>query len=176
VDVGFERMTVMDVMELELSLYDWSTLPCRSCKSADHVPGELLRMARAQTPEEAKPRDIEFHVIQDSWATKTAVPVARALMAGLADRSVPLAARHHFLDLLSSFVVVDDDDIAEACKDAVRAGIWSLYEEVLSGRAKGTAGYAYWLLQDVETVPARLERLLRVARHLLPEDLDEEED
>ncbi|WP_435599720.1 hypothetical protein [Streptomyces sp. C10-9-1] len=161
----------MDAMELELSLYDWSALPCHSCTSAEHVPGELLRMARARTLEEASPRDIEFHVIQDSWATKTAVPVARALMAGLADRSVPLAARHHFLDLLSSFVVADDDDIAEACKDAVRAGIWSLYEEVLSGRSQDTALFAYWLLLEAETTSARRERLLHVARHLLPEDL-----
>ncbi|MEU3278831.1 hypothetical protein [Streptomyces antibioticus] len=161
----------MNAMELELGLHDWSTLPCRSCKSAEHVPAELLRMARAQTPDEAKPRDIEFHVLQESWATKTAVPVARALMAGLADRSVSTSARHQFLDLLSSFVVVDDDDIAEACKDAVRAGIWSLYEEVLSGRSQDTALFSYWLLLAAETAPARLERLLQVARDLLPEDL-----
>ncbi|MFI2519872.1 hypothetical protein [Streptomyces sp. NPDC018967] len=161
----------MDAMELELSLYDWSALPCRRCRSAEHVPGELLRMARARTPEEAKPRGIEFHVLQDSWATKTAVPVARALMAGLADRSISPAARHQFLDLLSSFVVVDEDDIAEACKDVVRAGTWSLYEEVLSGRAMGTALFAYWLLKEVETTPDRVERLLQVARSKLPEDL-----
>ncbi|MFI2519876.1 hypothetical protein [Streptomyces sp. NPDC018967] len=82
----------MDAMELELSLYDWSALPCRSCKSAEHVPGELLRMARARTPEEAKPRDIEFHVLQDSWATKTAVPVARALTAFGGVRGTPPTA------------------------------------------------------------------------------------
>ncbi|WP_407110230.1 hypothetical protein ACE1N8_10790 [Streptomyces sp. DSM 116494] len=167
----------MNAMELELGLYDWATLPCRRCESAGHVPGDLLRMARAQTEEEAEPHGIEFHVIQDSWTTRTAVPVTRALMAGLADRGISPAARHQFLYLLSVFVVVvvvvdDDDDIAEACKDAVRTGIWALYEEVLSGRAKGTAGYAYWLLQDVETVPARLERLLLVARDELPQDLD----
>ena len=165
----------MNTMELELGLYDWAALPCSRCRSADHVPGELLRMARAQTPEEAEPRDIEFHVIQDSWATPTAVPVARVLMAGLADPSASSAARHQFLDLLSSFVVVDDEDIAEACKDAVRSGIWTLYEEVLSGRAKGTALFAYWLLKEVETVPARVERLLQVARHMLPEDLYEDD-
>ncbi|MFI2430380.1 hypothetical protein [Streptomyces sp. NPDC018693] len=161
----------MDAMELELSLYDWSALPCHSCESAEHVPGELLRVARARTPEEAVPRDIEFHVIQDSWATETAVPVARALMAGLADPRLTPTARHHCLDLLSSFVIVDDDDIAEACKDAARSGIWTLYEEVLSGRAPGTALLAYWVLYEVETVPARLEQILKVARHLLPEDL-----
>ncbi|MFE1437925.1 hypothetical protein [Streptomyces sp. NPDC058739] len=161
----------MDAMELELGLHDWARLPCRSCASASHVPGELLRMARARTPEEAVPRDIEFHVIQESWATETAVPVARALMAGLADPRVAPAARHQFLDLLSSFVVVDDEDIAEACRDAARAGIWTLYEEVLSGRAPGTALLAYWVLYEAEPVPARRERLLETARHLLPEDL-----
>ena len=165
-------MKAVSAMELELGLYAWSTLPCRRCKSAEHVPGDLLRMARAQTLDEAEPSGIDFHVIQDSWAAETAVPVARALMAGLTDRSISPAARHRFLELLSSFTVVDDEDIAEECKDAVRTGIWALYEEVLSGRAKGTAGYAYWLLQDVETVPSRLERLLVVARDLLPEDLD----
>src|SRR5688500_15637222 len=102
-------MKAVNAMELEIGLYDWSKLPCRGCGSAEHVPGELLRMARAQTPEEAVPRDIEFHVIQDSWATETAVPVARVLMAALADPRVTSAARHHCLDLLSSFVVVDDD-------------------------------------------------------------------
>ncbi|MBO7937470.1 thioredoxin domain-containing protein [Streptomyces sp. S9] len=172
-DRGRDRrvMTAMNAMELEIGLYDWSRLPCRSCESAAHVPGELLRMARARTPGEAEPRDIEFHVLQESWATPTVVPVARVLMAGLADPRVAPVARHQFLDLLSSFVVVDDDDLAEACKDAARAGIWSLYEEVLSGRAPGTALLAYWVLYEVETVPARLEGLLGMARHLLPENL-----
>lgn len=165
----------MNLMELEIGLYDWSTLPCRGCKSAEHVPGELLRMARAQTPEEARPRNIEFHVLQESWATKTAVPVARVLMAGLADRSVSPAARRHFLDLLWSFVIVDDDDIAEACLEAVRAGTWSLYEEVLSGRSKDSALSAYWLLKEVETAPARVQWLLQVARQLLPENLYEDD-
>ncbi|MFE8012058.1 hypothetical protein ACFU3O_04870 [Streptomyces antibioticus] len=34
-------MTDMNAMELEIGLYDWSRLTCRSCKSAAHVPGEL---------------------------------------------------------------------------------------------------------------------------------------
>ncbi|GAA2490711.1 hypothetical protein GCM10023100_25830 [Actinocorallia cavernae] len=165
----------MNTMELEIGLYDWSVLPCRSCRSANHVPGELLRMARSQTLDEAKPRDIEFHVLQESWATPTVVPVARVLMAGLANRSISSAARNQFLDLLWSFVIVDDDDLAEACKDAVRAGIWSLYEEILSGASKGSALLAYWLVKEVETVPARVERLLQVARHMLPEDLYEDD-
>ncbi|MET9103081.1 hypothetical protein [Streptomyces antibioticus] len=128
-------------------------------------------MARARTTEEALPRDIEFHVVQDRWATPTVVPVARVLMAGLADPRVAPAARHQFLDLLSTFVVVDDDDLAEACKDAVRAGIWTLYEEVLSGRAPGTALLAYWVLYETDPDEARRDRLLETARHLLPEDL-----
>ncbi|MFD0227990.1 hypothetical protein ACWGPD_06530 [Streptomyces hirsutus] len=165
----------MDAMDMELSLYDWSTLPCRRCRSAEHVPGELLRMARAQTPEEAKPRNIEFHVLQENWVTETAVPVARVLMAGLTDRSVSPDARRHFLDLLWSFVIVDDEDIAEACLEAVRAGVWSLYEEVLSGRSRDSALFAYWLVKEVETAPARVERLLQVARHLLPENLHEDD-
>ncbi|MEW9511335.1 hypothetical protein [Streptomyces bacillaris] len=167
-------MKAITTMELEIGLYDWSALPCRKCPSAAHVPGDLLRMARARTLEEAEPRGIDFHVIQDSWTTKTAVPVARVLMAGLADRGISPSARHRFLELLSSLTVVDDEGIAEECRKEVRAGTWALYEEVLSGRAKGTAAYAYWLLQDVETVPARLERLLATARHLLPEDVCEE--
>ncbi|MET9734675.1 hypothetical protein ABZZ79_29770 [Streptomyces sp. NPDC006458] len=165
----------MNAMELELSLYDWSALPCRRCGSADHVPGELLRMARAQTREEAEPRDIESHVLQESWATPTVVPVARVLMAALADRSISPEARNRFLDLLWSFVIVDDDDLAEACKDAVRAGTWSLYQEILSGESMGSALLAYWLVKEVETAPARVERLLQVARHLLPEDLHDED-
>jgi hypothetical protein len=166
----------MNAMELELGLYDWSTLPCLRCESAEHVPAELLRMARAQTSDEARPRDIEFHVLHESRATPTVVPVARALMAALADRTVTQAARNQFLDLLWSFVIVDDDDLAEACKDAVRAGTWSLYEEILSGTSKGSALLAYWLVKEAETVPARVERLLQVGRHLLPDDLYEDED
>ncbi|MEH0546315.1 hypothetical protein QA802_25535 [Streptomyces sp. B21-105] len=169
-------MKAMSAMELEIGLYDWSALRCRSCESAEHVPGELLRMARAQTRDEARPRDIEFHVLQESWATPTVVPVARVLMAGLADRTTTPAARNQFLDLLWSFVIVDDDDLAEACKDAVRAGTWSLYEEILSGASKGSALLAYWLVKEVETAPARVERLLQVARHMLPDDLCEDED
>ncbi|MGC9496327.1 hypothetical protein [Streptomyces sp. WG7] len=165
----------MNVMELELGLYDWSTLPCRRCGSAEHVPEELLRMARARTSEEARPRNIEFHVLQESWATETVVPVARVLMAGLTDGSISPFARRHFLELLWSFVIVDDEDLAEACLEAVRAGVWSLYEEVLSGRSLDSALFAYWLLKEVETTPHRVERLLHVARHLLPENLYEDD-
>ncbi|MET9132615.1 hypothetical protein [Streptomyces antibioticus] len=168
-------MTDMNSMELEISLYNWSQLPCRSCESAAHVPGELLRMARARTAEEAEPRDIEFHVLQESWATPTVVPVARVLMAGLADRDVTPEARNQFLDLLWCFLIVDDEVLAQACKDAVRAGTWSLYEEILSGRSKGSALMAYWLVKEVEPAPGRVERLLQVARHMLPEDLFEDD-
>ncbi|MCX4743518.1 hypothetical protein [Streptomyces antibioticus] len=169
-------MTSMNAMELEIGLYDWSALPCRYCKSAEHVPADLLRLARARTSEEAVPRGIDYHVLQETWATPTVVPVARVLMAGLADRRVTPEARHQFLHLLWSFVVVDDDALAEACKDAVRAGTWSLYEEILSGRSKGSALMAYWLVKEVETAPVRVEWLLRVARHLLPEDLFEDDE
>ncbi|MFD7102745.1 hypothetical protein [Streptomyces celluloflavus] len=162
----------MGAMEMELGLYDWSRLPCLNCKSAEHVPEALLRLARSRTREEAeRQQGIEGHVIQEYWARATVVPVTRVLMAGLAGRSLSVAARHQFLDLLGSFVNLNDDELAEQCKDVVRAGTWLLYEEVLSGRAMGSALFAYWLLQEVETNPARLERLLQVARHLLPEDL-----
>ncbi|TBO57820.1 hypothetical protein EYS09_20725 [Streptomyces kasugaensis] len=162
----------MGAMEMELGLYDWSRLPCLNCKSAEHVPEALLRLARSRTREEAeRQQGIEGHVIQEYWARATVVPVARVLMAGLAGQSLAVSARHQFLDLLWSFVILNDDELAEECKDVVRAGTWLLYEEVLSGRAMGSALFAYWLLQEVETNPARLERLLQVARHLLPEDL-----
>ncbi|PCG82424.1 hypothetical protein CIB93_30160 [Streptomyces sp. WZ.A104] len=160
----------LDAMEWELGLYDWATLPCRGCWNAAHVPDELRRLALARTTDAAKPTGIEYHVFQETWATWTAVPVARVLMAGLTRRTLSLAARHAFLDLLWSFVVADDEEIAEACRDVVRTGLGTLYEEVFSGRAIGTAMFAYWLLDDVDE-PARVERLLRDARHLLPEDL-----
>ncbi|WP_432065974.1 hypothetical protein [Streptomyces sp. C10-9-1] len=164
----------MDALEMELSLYDWSALPCRSCTSAEHVPGDLLRMARAETREGAEPHGIEGHVFQETWGTTTVVPVARALMAGLAGHGLSGPVRHRFLDLLWGFAVLDDEDLAEACQDVVRTGVWTLYEEVFSGRAKGSALFAYWLLKEVETAPARVDRLLQVARHLLPEDLHDD--
>lgn len=160
---------------MELSLYDWSALPCRHCDSAQHVPDDLLRLARAQTWEKAEPQGIEGHVFQESWGTRTVVPVARALMAGLAGHSLSVQARHRFLDLLCGFVILDDDALAEECKDVVRFGIWTLYEDVFSGRAKSSALFAYWLVKEVETAPARVERLLQVARHLLPENLHEDD-
>ncbi|MEU3283198.1 hypothetical protein [Streptomyces antibioticus] len=169
-------MTGMNAMELEIGLYDWSALPCRDCESAGHVPADLLRLARARTREEAVPRGIEYHVFQETWPTPTVVPVARVLMAGLADRRVTPEARDQFLNLLWSFVVVDDEGLAEAYKDAVRAGTWSRYEEVLSGRSKGSALMAYWLVKEVETAPVRVEWLLRVARHMLPDDLFEDDE
>lgn len=84
-------MKAVNAMELEIGLHDWSTLPCRRCKSAEHVPGDLLRLARAQTREEAEPRGIEGHVFQETWGTRTGVPVARAMMAGLAGPSLPVS-------------------------------------------------------------------------------------
>ncbi|MFG3089495.1 hypothetical protein ACGGAI_17915 [Streptomyces antibioticus] len=92
-------MTAMNAMELEIGLYDWSALRCRYCKSAAHVPADLLRLARVRT-----------------------------------------------------------------------------IEEILSGRSKGGALMAYWLVKEVETAPVRVEWLLRVARHMLPEDLFEDDE
>jgi hypothetical protein len=161
----------MDAMEWELGLYDWAAMPCRDCRNAAHVPEALRRLALAQTPEAAKLTGIDGHVYQEYWMTRTAVPVTRVLMAGLAGRTLSPSARHAFLDMLWSFVNADDEQIAQECVDIIRGGVWSLYEEVLSGRARGTATFAYWLLEDVETDQARVERLLSDARHLLAEDL-----
>ncbi|MGW9399198.1 hypothetical protein [Streptomyces sp. NPDC055642] len=165
----------MDAMDMELSLYDWSTLPCRRCRSAEHVPDDLLRLARARTWEETEPRGIEGHVFQESWGTRTVVPVARALLAGLAGHNLSVQARHRLLDLLWGFVVLDDDALAEECKDVVRSGVWTLYEAVFSGRAKDSALFSYWLLKEVEPAPLRVERMLQMARHLQPEDLHEDD-
>ncbi|MFE7534046.1 hypothetical protein ACFU67_07230 [Streptomyces rhizosphaericola] len=70
---------------------------------------------------------------------------------------------------------MDDEDLAAECLDAVKGGIWTLYEEILSGDSKGSALLAYWLVKDAETNPARVHRLLATARHLLPDDLYEED-
>lgn len=106
------------------------------------------------------------------------MPVARALLAGLAGlagHNLSVQARHRFLDLLWGFVVLDDDALAEECKDVVRSGVWTLYEAVFSGRAKDSALFSYWLLKEVEPAPLRVERMLQMARHLQPEDLHEDD-
>lgn len=160
----------MKVLEFEVEAHDWSKMECGCGEPATHVPADLLRMARAQTPEEARPDGIDNHVVVQSWVTEVAVPVTRVIMAGLAG-GVSLPVRREFLKLLSWFVIADDEKVAEECKEEARSGIWSLYEEVLSGRAVDSAGYAFEILEEVEGDSSRVSRLREKAGNFLPADL-----
>ncbi|WP_330285382.1 hypothetical protein [Streptomyces sp. NBC_00576] len=100
-----------------------------------------------------------------------AVATASMVSAALADPLVPLVWRRSLIQVLCALCYGEQDDIAEACRRAVRGRVWVLYEEIGSGRALDAAAYAFELLTGF---PEERERLIcfqeRYRAHL-PADL-----
>lgn len=145
----------MRMIEVEIGRYDWAALQCGCGQTAEHLAGDLLRLAEAQSREEARALRIGDHAMIQSFPQEPAAPVASVLMAALAG-DLSLGARVQCLELLAGLVYSDDDDSSETCQQIAREGLWGLYRDLLSGASPDLVGYAYEVLRVVETDEERL--------------------
>lgn len=171
----------MEIVELEIARHNWSALQCGCKGSASHVAATLLRLARAETDEEASFEGIDGHVFAPSVLYELAVPVVSVALASLAD-DLSSVARNSFLELLLLLVsgegqspeaVRQGRDLPNECVATARNGIWLLYSEMFSGRSVDSAGYAYEALTLIEPDTTRLNRAQAAAGDRLPWDLRE---
>ncbi|MGW2517194.1 hypothetical protein ACWC09_09195 [Streptomyces sp. NPDC001617] len=145
----------MPLIDLEIGRYDWSGLRCGCGKSAVHLADDLMRLAGAQTREEASALRIDDHAMIQSFPQEPAVPVAAVLMAALAG-DLSLGARTQCLELLAGLVFSDDDDSSERCQEIAREGLWTLYRDLWSNASPDLVYYAYYILRIIETDEERL--------------------
>jgi hypothetical protein len=164
-----KEMSVMELVDNEISLVDWAKLKCGCSASAAHLPADLYRFFRAQTRDEALDTGITEHVFTQSFPHEPAPSVASVLMAGLAS-DIPLAARVESLDLLLGLVDNEDADVSDACVDIAREGLWGLYAEVVANRSPALVAYAYQILQVIEP-GERLHALKASGKLSLPSHL-----
>jgi hypothetical protein len=111
------------LIDVEVGRYDRQAFACGCGKSAAHLADDLVRLARAQTREEADELRIDDHALIQSFPQEPAVPVTAVLMAALSG-DLTLGARVACLDLLLRFVDTDDEDLAERCRSLARQGLW----------------------------------------------------
>ncbi|MFD4562147.1 hypothetical protein ACFWP5_48950 [Streptomyces sp. NPDC058469] len=160
----------MGFIDVEVSRYDWSALRCGCGKTAEHLADDLLRLAAAQSREEAQALRIEDHALIQSFPQEPAVPVTSVLMAALAG-DLSDGARIQCLDLLIRLVDTDDDESADMCQQIARQGLWGLYRDMWSGASRALVGYAYEILQVIETEEDRLRAFRDSGQLNLPDDL-----
>jgi hypothetical protein len=150
----------MRLIEAEVARYDWSMFACGCGDTAGHLRDDLLRLAEAQTREEAKALRLDSHVMIQSFPQEPAVPVAAVLMAALAE-DMAIGARAQALDLLFGLVLNDDDDSSEACQEVARQGLWGLYADLAADQSLDVTAYAYEILRVIETDERRLASIFR---------------
>ncbi|WP_427920943.1 hypothetical protein [Streptomyces sp. cg40] len=160
----------MGLIDVEVGRYDWSAIRCGCGKTAEHLAGDLLRLAAAQSREEARALHIEDHALIQSFPQEPAVPVTSVLMAALAG-DLSHGARIQCLDLLIRLVDTDDDESADMCQQIARQGLWGVYRDLWSGASRGLVGYAYEILQVIETDEDRLRAVRGSGQLNLPDDL-----
>lgn len=114
------------------------------------------------------------HVYIQSNLMMPAVATASMVTAALADPLVPLMWRRSLILVLSALCFGEQDDVAEACQEAVRGCKWSLYEEIGSGRMIDAASYAFELLTAFPEERERLGFFQERYRANLPADLHAE--
>ncbi|MFI8233650.1 hypothetical protein ACIGDI_32970 [Streptomyces sp. NPDC085900] len=158
------------LIDVEIDRYDWSAFTCGCTKTAAHLADDLLRLASAQSSEEARALHIENHALIQSIPQEPAVHVASVLMAALAGDLSP-GARFVCLDLLGGLVFSDDDDSSEKCRQIARQGLWVLYRDLWSGASPGIAACAYYVLRAIEDDEARLRAYRNTGRFALPDYL-----
>ncbi|BAU88298.1 hypothetical protein SLA_7432 [Streptomyces laurentii] len=166
----------MNLIDLEIARHDWRNMPCGCGDSAEHLPGDLLRLAErgpAQGPVET---GLEEHVWSVRGLWDPAPAVTAVALAALADETPP-HARLLYLDVLHCMVAGDgthpeaarpDLDLPALCGDLAAEGTWLLYREVMTYRNPGQAGSAFEILTAIGTDRDRLERLREAAAGWLP--------
>ncbi|MFD7677494.1 hypothetical protein [Streptomyces sp. NPDC060187] len=137
---------VGQVVLAEIARHDWDSMTCGCMRSAAHVPQHLLAALSAPPPARVGEGWADSHVYIQSNLMAPAAATAGVVAAALADPLVPLVWRRSLIEVLCMLCYGEQDDIAEACQRAVRGCVWSLYEEIGSGRAVDAASYAFELL------------------------------
>jgi hypothetical protein len=158
------------LIDVEIDRYDWSAFACGCGKTAAHLADDLKLLAEARSREGARALRIDDHALIQSFPQEPAVPVAAVLLAALSG-DLALGARAVCLDLLLRLVDTDDEDSAETCQQIARQGLWGLYRDLWFGASRDIVGYAYEILQVIETDEDRLRACRNSGQLNLPDDL-----
>ncbi|MEU0999308.1 hypothetical protein [Streptomyces tibetensis] len=161
----------MRILDLEISRHDWRAMTCGCGRSAAHVPEGFLSALHGPLPSRVGEDWADNHVYIQSNLMEPAYATAQMLVAALADRQVPLTWRSHVLAVLSYLVCGEQDDVAARCREAVRGCTELLFEEVVSGRCKMAAAYAFEVLTGFTDLRERLRTFQSAAASNLPPDL-----
>ncbi|MFF3068862.1 hypothetical protein [Kitasatospora sp. NPDC057936] len=169
----------MELVDIEIGRHDWDALHCGCGAPAGHLAGALARLARARSDEEARLDGIDGHAWIPSVVMEPSVPVVSVALAAITDDVSP-AARRAFLEIVLNLVgdegqwegaTAQGRSLPEECRQAARAGLWTLYAEVLSGRSLDSAAYAFEILDLIEEDEERLHRMQEAAGDRLPSDV-----
>ena len=129
--------------ELELDRWDWSGLR-QATGGASHVPAAIRALLSSASPDDLDEPYwlLENHVVSQGRLYQAALPVVSVLIAALTCADRPIWVRTGLLDLLfqlvngtadESEVGIGEQDLALACKQAARQGLWVLYRELMDG-------------------------------------------
>uniref|UniRef100_A0AAU2JW95 Uncharacterized protein n=1 Tax=Streptomyces sp. NBC_00049 TaxID=2903617 RepID=A0AAU2JW95_9ACTN len=99
-----------------------------------------------------------------------AVATASLAVAALAGRP-PVGVREDLLYLLNILGSGEQEDVADACLNVARQGVWLYYQELAAFEMEGAAVEAYELLSRMDEQAERLAAYHRAYRDRLPEGL-----
>ena len=127
---------------LEIRRIPWDTLR-QAGGPAEQVPYALMDLLNALTPELANHAywRLENHVVVQGQLYQAAEPVVSVLVAILLEdrpRHVKIGVLELLFQILAgsahaSEVALGNENIAEACRDKAREGLWVLYKELING-------------------------------------------
>ncbi|MCX5420629.1 hypothetical protein [Streptomyces sp. NBC_00078] len=161
----------MRILEIEASRYGWQRMSCGCNRSAEHIPRDFMAYLQGPTPGSVGEGWADNHAYIQSNLMEPAPATAGMVAASLAASEVSVEWRPHLLAVLSNLVYGEQEEIAESCKEAVRGCTEILFEEIVAGRSKVAAAYAFELLMAYEDLKARLRIYQVEARSNLPADL-----
>ncbi|MFE7076366.1 hypothetical protein ACFU96_40385 [Streptomyces sp. NPDC057620] len=158
----------------EISRHGWGKMMCGCGISAEHVPVDFVAALSGVPPERVGEGWADNHVYIQSNLMMPAVATASTMAAALTDPLIPLMWRRSLIQVLSALCSGEQDDAAQACREAARGCTWSLYEEIGSGRTVDAAAYAFELLTAFPEEKERLGFFQKRFRMNLPQDLRSE--
>ncbi|MFJ7591905.1 hypothetical protein ACIQZO_31960 [Streptomyces sp. NPDC097617] len=167
-------MKSLELVRIEAGLHDWAAITC-GCSwgpnrySAEHIPLELIRRLEGD-PEDLGTDWMENHARIQSNLMDPAVATTSLALAALAGRPAP-GVRQDLLYTLGVLSGGEQQDVAKACLDVARQGVWLYYEELAAFETVGASAEAYELLSQMDEQAERLAAYHRVFRDRLPEDL-----
>ncbi|MCM9082665.1 MULTISPECIES: hypothetical protein [Streptomyces] len=168
-------MRSLELVRIEAGLHDWASMAC-GCSSgtnrypAEHIPRDLIRLLEGNPRDDLDADWAENHALIQSNLMEPAVATASLTLAALAGRP-PVGVRKDLLHLLLLLACGEQDDLADACLDVARQGVWLYYEELAAFEMVGASAEAYELLSLMDEQAERLAAYHRVYRDRLPSDL-----